>query len=188
MLKLETELAKISGIGEKFLKRFKKLEINSVRDLLWHFPSRYEDFSKIVKIEELQINQAATVCAEVKKISMRRSWRRNMVIIEALLADETGGIKAIWFNQPYIGRILRVGEQANFAGKITASDDEIYFSSPTYEMVRGTNEAKHTARLVPIYPETKSLTSKGIRFLTKPILANLEKLTQFMPANVLKKN
>lgn len=188
MLKLETELAKISGIGEKFLKRFKKLEINSVRDLLWHFPSRYEDFSKVLKIEDLQINQAATVCAEVKKISMRRSWRKNMVIIEALLADETGGIKAIWFNQPYIARILRVGEQANFAGKITASDDEIYFSSPTYELARGTSETKHTARLIPIYPETKSLTSKGIRFLIKPILTNLEKLTEFIPASVLKKN
>ena len=188
MLKLETELAKISGIGEKFLKRLNKLEINSVRDLLWHFPSRYEDFSKVVKIEDLQINQAATVCAEIKKISMRHSWRRNMSIIEALLADETGGIKAIWFNQPYIARILRVGERANFAGKITASDDEIYFSSPTYELTRGTNETKHTARLIPIYPETKSLTSKGIRFLIKPILASLEKLTEFIPASVLKKN
>lgn len=188
MLKIETELAKIRGIEEKFLKRLKKLEINSVRDLLWHFPSRYEDFSKVVKIEELQINQAATICAEVKKISIRRSWRRNMVIIEALLADETGGIKAIWFNQPYIARILRVGEEANFAGKITASDDEVYFSSPTYELVRGKNETKHTARLVPIYPETKNLTSKGIRFLTKPILTNLEKLTEFIPESVLKKN
>lgn len=188
MLKIETELAKIRGIEEKFLKRLKKLEINSVRDLLWHFPSRYEDFSKVVKIEELQINQAATVCAEVKKISIRRSWRRNMVIIEALLADETGGIKAIWFNQPYIARILRVGEEANFAGKIMASDDEVYFSSPTYELVRGKNETKHTARLVPIYPETKNLTSKGIRFLTKPILTNLEKLTEFIPESVLKKN
>jgi len=87
MVTLNTELAKIRGIGEKFLKRLAKLDIKTVEDLLWHFPSRYEDFSKIVPISDLQINQTATIQAIVKKVSMRRSWRKNMVIVDANLSQ-----------------------------------------------------------------------------------------------------
>ncbi|MDP3901606.1 MAG: DEAD/DEAH box helicase, partial [bacterium] len=188
MFKLDTELAKISGIGQKFLGKLAKLQIKTVRDLLWHFPFRYEDFSKIVKIEDLQINQSATIRATVQKISVRRTWRKHMLIVEAILVDETGGIKAIWFNQPYVAQVLKNGIEANFAGKVTASDEEIYLSNPAYEVVRGINtETKHTAGLIPIYPETRSLTSKGIRFLVKPILNNLEPLTDFVPNDVLEK-
>ncbi|MDP2696178.1 MAG: ATP-dependent DNA helicase RecG [bacterium] len=189
MFQLNTELAKINGIGQKFLARLAKLQIKTVRDLLWHFPFRYEDYSKVVKIDDLQINQSATVRATVQKISVRRTWRRKMLIVEALLVDETGGIKAIWFNQPYVAQILKDGVEANFAGKVTASDEEIYMSSPAYEVVRGsTSETKHTAGLIPIYPETRSLTSKGIRFLVKPILNNLETIPDFVPSEVLESN
>src|SRR3989338_2073056 len=186
MVKLETELSKISGIGSKFLDRLKKLEIKTVKDLLWHFPFRYEDFSKIVKIADLEINQAVTIQAVVKKILMRQSWRRRILIVEAVLADETGLVKSIWFNQPYVARILRVGTRANFAGKITLANDEICLSNPTYELPRRGFETRHTARLIPVYPETKSLTSKGLRFLVKPILAGLEKIPEFIPKKILK--
>jgi len=186
MVKLETELSKISGIGSKFLDRLKKLEIKTVKDLLWHFPFRYEDFSKIVKIADLEINQAVTIQAVVKKILMRQSWRRRILIVEAVLADETGLVKSIWFNQPYVARILRVGTRANFAGKITLANDEICLSNPTYELPRRGFETRHTARLIPVYPETKSLTSKGLRFLVKPILAGLEKIPEFIPEKILK--
>ena len=188
MVKLTTELAKIRGIGEKFLSRFAKLDIKTVKDLLWHFPFRYEDFSKIAKIEDLGVNQTITVQATVNKISMRRTWRRNLLIVEALLVDETGGIKALWFNQPYVTRMLKVGVQANFAGKVVSSDDDFYLSNPAYELPNIRRETKHTARLIPIYPETKSLTSKGIRFLVKPILKNLEKIKEFIPKPVLAAN
>lgn len=186
MVKLETELSKISGIGSKFLNRLAKLQIKTVKDLLWHFPFRYEDFSKIVKIADLEVNQAVTIQAIVKKILMRQSWRRRILIVEAVLADETGLVKSIWFNQPYVARILRVGTRANFAGKVTVANDEICLSNPTYELPGKGFDTKHTARLVPIYPETKNLTSKGIRFLTKPILAGLEKIPEFVPAKILK--
>ncbi len=187
MLKLDTELAKIRGIGEKFLSRLTKLEIKTVKDLLWHFPFRYEDYSKIYKIAELEPNQSVTVRGAVAKISLRRTWRKKMVIVEALITDETGGIKAIWFNQPYVAQTLRMGQIANFAGTVSLSDGSPYLSNPVYEITRGTNETKHTAGLIPVYPETKRLTSKGLRFLIKPILKNLESLKDFIPAAVLAK-
>ena len=119
MLKPDTELAKIKGIGEKFIKRLEKLEIKTVKDLLRHFPFRYDDYSKIVKIAELNAGQSATIRGIVKKIEVRRTWQKKMIVVEALIVDETGGITAVWFNQPYVAQVLRHGRQANFAGKIS---------------------------------------------------------------------
>ncbi len=188
MLALATELKKIKGISEKFLTKLEKLGINTVRDLLWHFPFRYDDFSSVVKIADLKPNQAATVRGIVKKVSQRRSWRRKFVIVEALIADETGGIKAIWFNQPYIVKVLRQGSRVNFAGKVVFSNDELVMQSPAYELVGITTQAKHTAGLIPIYSETRGLTSKGIRFLVAAILKIFPPLSDFVPQGVLAAN
>ncbi len=191
-MKVDTELSKIPGIGPKFLTRLQKLKIQTVSELLRHFPFRYDDYSKIAPIAELKINEPATIQGVVKKISLRRTWRRHMTIVEALIADDSGGIKAVWFNQPYITQILKVGTQANFAGKIISSDRDTYLSNPTYEVTSSNSFAgsssgpKHTAGLIPVYPETKGLTSKGLRFLIKPILKSLEHIDDFVPENILK--
>src|SRR3989344_5060181 len=187
MLKPDTELAKIKGIGEKFIKRLEKLEIKTVKDLLRHFPFRYDDYSKIVKIAELNAGQSATIRGEVKKIETRRTWQKHMVVVEALIVDETGGITAVWFNQPYVAQVLRVGRQVNFAGKVAERKGQAYLASPMYEIADRVSETKHTAGLIPVYPETKSLTSKGLRYLIKPVLANLEPLHDFIPPEILEK-
>ena len=115
-LSLETPLHAVPGVGPRFLRRLENLKIRTVRELLWHFPSRYEDFSQIYRIADLEPGQQATVTATVEDIKTRRSWRRRMTLVEATLADETGSIRAVWFNQPYIAQTLRIGRTANFAG------------------------------------------------------------------------
>jgi len=187
MITLSTELGKISGVAEKFLAKLEKLGIKTVRDLLWHFPFRYDDFSRVVKISELKLNQTATIRGMVKKVAVRRTWKRKMFLIEALLVDETGGIKAVWFNQPYIAQILKPGRMASFAGKVTMSDEEVYMSNPAYELISSGGEAKHTAGLIPVYPETRGLTSKGLRFLIKPIIQAIESVEDFIPPAILEK-
>ena len=185
-MRLDTNLSLIKGINKRLLFRINKLRINTVRDLLWHFPFRYEDFSQIVKIADLFANQSATIQGKIHKISARRTFRRHMIIIEAIITDETGGIKAIWFNQPYLMRTLSAGLTANFAGKIVVSDNDIYLANPVYEF--SGQETKHTSGLIPVYPETRGLTSKGIRFLMKPILKYLDKIEDFVPEEILKQN
>lgn len=188
MFTLATEIAKIPGIGQKFLNKLAKLEIKTVKDLLWHFPFRYDDFSKVLKIADLKINELATVRAMIRKVGVRRTWKKRMLLIEALLVDETGGIKAVWFNQPYIAQILKPGKMANFAGKVVSSDEEVYLSNPAYEFLSGSAETRHTAGLIPVYPETRGLTSKGFRFLIKSILQNLAPMEDFIPEEILQKN
>ncbi len=190
----DTELLKIQGVGPKFTTRLAKLKIKTVKDLLWHFPFRYEDFSKIVPIGQLEIDQPATIQGVVQRINLRRTWKKRITIVEAVIADETGGVKAVWFNQPYIAQILRSGTRANFAGKLIRSPREVYLSSPSYEITSSrslsgsTFGPKHTAGLIPIYPETRGLTSKGLRFLIKPIIKSLDKIDDFMPLEVLREN
>lgn len=155
-----------------------------MRDLLWHFPYRYEDWSEIIDIADFKVGEEKTIQGVITKIETRNAWKRRMIITEATIADETGEVKAIWFNQPYIGKILRVGTHANFAGKLAEKNGELYLSNPAHETI-GKGETKHTARLVPIYPETKGLTSKGIRFILKSVLDNLEPIEEFMPGEIL---
>ena len=135
MFKLETALADIKGLPPRFVPRLKRLGLTTVRDALWHLPVRYEDFSKIYPIAELQPNQHATVQGVVQEIGTRRSWRRRMTITEALIGDETGSMRAVWFNQSYVSHALRQGKFVSLAGKVLESDKGLYFSSPAFELL-----------------------------------------------------
>lgn len=173
------------------MRNFAKLKIFTVKDLLWHFPVRYEDFSQIFPIAELEPGQHGTIQGVIQTIKIRRSFHRRMVIVEALITDDSGAIKATWFNQPYLLNILRPGRLANFSGKVTFNEDDLSLSHPIYELVSrvkgqgSSGETRHTGRLVPIYPETRGLTSKGIRFLAQPILKNLEQIPEWLPEEAL---
>lgn len=188
-LLLETPLTKILSPNSRFLRLFQKLNIISIKDLLWHFPLRYEDFSKIYKIAALEPNQLVTIWGKIKSTNFRQSWRKKMAIFEAIIKDDSGEIKAVWFNQPYLTHILRPGKFVNLAGKVLISDGELYLSHPTYEITNNRKqETKHTGRLVPIYPETKGLTSRGIRFFIQLILKKLSPPLEWLPQEILKEN
>jgi ATP-dependent DNA helicase RecG len=191
MIKLDASLFEIKGIGPKFAERLKKLEIKTVKDLLWHFPFRYEDFSRISKIADLKIGETATISGAISDIKLRRTWKRRMFIVEALIADDTGSIKAVWFNQKFLLSILKKGKLVNLAGKVVeTSKGGICLSHPVYELGAGDEEreTRHTARLIPIYPETKKITSKALRFLIKPILERLERINDPVPFEILKQH
>ncbi len=211
---LDTPLAELPNTPKRFLTHLARLGLRTVRDLLFHFPVRYEDFSALRAIADLDAGERVTVQAQVEDASARRSWRRRFVVVEAMLADQSGSLRAVWFNQPYIAQQLKRGSYYNFSGKVSANEDgELYLSNPSFESLPrsaqtyadGTpNDAekiqegdplprlsassprhsavwKHTGRLVPVYPETRGLTSKGIRFLTFPLLQSLPPLEDFLP-------
>ena len=195
LIKLEDSLQELKGIGPRFIERLKKLNIKTVKDLLWHFPFRYEDFSEISKIADLTVGQQTTIQGVIKEIKPRKSWKRRMFIIEALVSDDTGNIKSIWFNQRFLLSILKKGRLVSLAGKVVQTKDGgICLSHPTFELIAQTqinsdinqinsddnlrksefdlskSALRHTGRLVPIYPETRGLTSKGLRYLIKPMV------------------
>jgi len=191
MLDLDTPLEALPSVGPKFWQRFKRLGLQTVGDLLYNFPSRYEDYSEIYRISDLEPGQQATVQGIIESVELRRTWKRHMTVVEAVIRDDSGSIRAVWFNQPYLKNTLRAGRRANFSGKVSASDEDLYLSHPTHEMLGPQTQASsrpensiHTGRLVPVYPETRGLTSKGVRFVVQPVLRNLRPLTDWLPENV----
>lgn len=183
---LQTPVSEIKGIGFRYAAKLKRLKIETVKDLLWHFPRRYEDFSKIKKINDLKVGEEATIRGQVKNIGLRRSWQKRFIILEALISDESGSIKAIWFNQPYIRNTVKPGAILNLAGEVVLKKKERYLYSPIYEAITPGAETKHTGRIIPIYPETKGFTSRGIRYLIKPLLDEI-KIPEIIPEEILKK-
>lgn len=208
--RLETELRYVKGIGPAFAARLEKLGLKTVKDLLWHFPSRYEDFSRITDIADLIPGEAATIQGVIHDIKILRSFRKKMFIVQVTVTDNTGSIRATWFNQKFLVDMLKKGMVINLAGKVLSpskgkvSDGKngLSFAHPSYEIVGFSEDEgqfmedaaeyrqeidsfKHTGRLVPIYPETRGVTSKGLRFLIKPLLEEMERIPESLPADML---
>lgn len=202
---LGTELQYVKGVGPAFAARLEKLGLKTVKDLLWHFPSRYEDFSKISNIADLVPGEQATIQGVIHEIKIARSFHKKMFIIQAIVTDNTGSIKATWFNQKFLIAMLKKGMVVNLAGKVSDGKSGVGFSHPSYEIVGFSEDEeqfmedaseyreeidsfKHTGRLVPIYPETRGVTSKGLRFLIKPLLEEMERVPETLPLDMLERS
>jgi ATP-dependent DNA helicase RecG len=183
---LDTPIAKLPRINERYLKRFHKLGLNTVRDLLYHFPNRYDDFSKIVTIDKLKLNETATIQGEVLKIDNIRTFKKGMSLTEALVKDPTGSVRVIWFNQPFLIKNLAEGKKVSLSGKYAMGPKGPYLSNPSYETIMPGKTATHTAGLVPIYPETTGLGSRFLRYYIKLILPAITLIKEPLPYETLK--
>ena len=94
-----------------------KLSLKTTRDLLFYFPSRYENFSERKNIASLAEGDKTTVFGEVLSASLGKTWRKKMAISEITVGDNTGIIKAVWFHQPYMAKMLKVGDKSSLDGK-----------------------------------------------------------------------
>jgi ATP-dependent DNA helicase RecG len=187
MLTLDSKIEQLKKVGPQYLKKLHRLNIKTVRDLFFHFPHRYEDFSQIIPISQLREGQKATIQAKLIEIKNSRTFRKRMTLTEALFKDKTGTVKAIWFNQSYLANVLKKGKTVNLSGKLTFAKDNLYLSNPAYEIVSNNKEeTTHTGRLVPIYHETEGLTSRYLRYLIKPLLPLTKQLNDFLPEKIKK--
>ena len=184
-VRLYGAIEEIPGIQQRFIAKLRKLGIETAWDLLMHFPTRYEDWSEVARIADLKSGDEKTIRGLIQNSNQTRAWKRRMTITEILVGDESGSIRAVWFNQPYIGKMLQPGKEISVAGKVTLKKNELLFSNPRFELITKKGPTKHTGRIVPVYPETRGLTSKGIRFLIEPLLRELPRLEEFIPEDVL---
>lgn len=182
----ETQLNNIPRISPKYAKNLGKMGIFTVRDLLFHLPFRYDDFSKAFSISEIATGQIATIQGRIIKIKTVRTWKRKMYITEAVVEDSTGKVKVVWFNQPYISDTLTEGKNVRLSGKVSADSSGLYFGSPVWEMESRT--PTNTGRLVPIYPETDGVTSRWLRWQIQTfLLKSVFNIEDPIPKEILKK-
>lgn len=184
-ISLNTPVSVISRVGKTTASRLKRLGIETVNDLIFYYPFRWEDFSQLSQISELEAGNTATIRAKIQLIKNRRSPVKKKFLTEGLVSDKTGSIKIIWFNQPFLTGVLNPGDDVYFSGKVSFDRYTLQMINPVYEKATG-QTTTHTARLVPIYPLTSNLTQKQIRFLIKSILPAIRLIKDWIPDDIKK--
>jgi ATP-dependent DNA helicase RecG len=163
-LKLDSPVQYVPRVGPAMSLNLKRLNINSVGDLLWHAPFRYNDFSQVSPISRVRPGEIVTIRGEIKSFAnvFTKHGKKMQV---ASVFDDSGKIDVIWFNQIYLISVLKPGMLLNLAGEISWFGRKMSLISPDYEIVNASNDANslHTGRLVPIYPETEGVSSKWLR-------------------------
>ena len=188
-MNLATPIEKIPKIGFIYQKRLKKLGIKTIKDLLFHLPHRYEDFSNIIKISEIKPNEPCCIQGKILEIKSSKTWRKRMILPQGIVADKRGAIKIVWFNRPYLIRVLKKQDLVCLAGKAVIGDDGLYLSNPTYEKISKNRSLTHTGRIIPVYPETERLSSRWLRYIIKPLLIELKnKIHETLPEKIRKKH
>ena len=150
--------------------RLKRLGVSDIRDLLYLFPRRHNDFGSLRKVSSLEVDTEQTVMVNVweARETLLGGHRKST---EAVVGDETGNIRVVWFNQPYLARRFRPGTRLVLSGRVSVFRDARVMESPEYEEVQDDGEDLiHTGRLVPIYPLTEGLTPRTVRRLVKGAL------------------
>src|SRR3989338_165366 len=104
MLNLETPIEELNKVGKSVAGKLKYLGLATARDLLFYYPFRYDDFSALKKINQLQIGDIATIKGKIELLASKRSPRKRMMITECFVSDETGSVKTLWFGQPFIAK------------------------------------------------------------------------------------
>ena len=175
-------------INKYYQQRLKRLGIKKISDLIFHFPRRFEDFSNIVKIKDIPFNQPISIQGKILEIENRRTPRRKMILTQAIVEDDTGAIKAIWFNQPYLAKALKPNTFISLSGKAVLDKNGVYISNPIYEIVEDKDNLLHTGRIVPVYPETQGLSSRWLRKILKPLLLKFKnKIPETLPEEIIKR-
>jgi ATP-dependent DNA helicase RecG len=187
----DSPIESITRISAAYSKRLNHLGIKTIKDLLYHFPFRYDDLSKIVNISDVKINEVVTILGEIINIKTIRTFKKKMFLTEALLKDRTGTIRVVWYNQPFITKTFKKGTWISAAGKANFDGKTFHFSNPAYEKIDSpalqTPDTKHTGKIVPVYPETARLTSKWLRYILKLIAPQiLPSIDDFLPPEIKK--
>ena len=183
MLALTTKLSTLPRVGPIGAKLLRKLGLDTIQDLLFYLPFRYDDFRQHKKIASLQAGDQANIRGEILLIQNRRSFKRKMNVTEALVADDSETIKIIWFNQAFLAKNLKTGDKISLAGKVTEKQGQLLMISPQYEKIFN-SDLTHTAGLVPIYHLTEGLSQKQLRYFIKQSLSLNQQIPEWLPNNI----
>jgi len=183
-MNLATPISQIPGIGPVYVKRLEKLNIFSVKDLLEHYPFRYEDYSLITLAAQAQVGETVTIRGTIH--SAKNEFTRNGKQMQKIqLFDGTGSMLLVFFNQPYLLTSLTNGTELAASGTVSFFGRNKAMISPEYEQIFE-RDPIHTGRLVPIYPETAGVSSKWLRSKIALLLKRMgNDVEEFLPQNTL---
>jgi len=181
---LNSPISSLPHTSPVTLRRFRSIGINTFADLLNYFPFRYEDYSIVSTINRLQPGETITIRGKIldlKNVYTKHGLKIQKVVIE----DPTGKIEVVWYNQPYLVRLFKVGDLLSVAGTVQQFGTKLSIQPYDYQL--GSNRI-HTGRLVPVYPEKKGLSAKVIREKIFWLLSNVDLPPDSLPEKIVSFN
>ncbi len=201
-MELQSKLEKEFRLAEIQKKALLKMDISTIEDLLYYFPVRYGNTSQVASVENLAKGDDVTVFGKISGLKTSKAWIKKIPMSEGTVTDDTGKIKLVWFNQPYIAKMVHEGQLVRVEGKVTERRNELYMSNPKIEVVRelptavgdslfvGNKENEEDVHVMyPTYPESKGVTSYWIYHTIQKIFSSgvLDKITEPIPEDILRK-
>ncbi|MES2970854.1 MAG: ATP-dependent DNA helicase RecG [Patescibacteria group bacterium] len=174
---LHSPLTNVKGVGVELAKKFSILGIKTIGQLIDYYPRRYDDYSQVQLINQIRPGNV-TIKAFIKQSSGRYA-RRGLHITEAAASDDTGSVRLIWFNQPYRAASIKSDQEYYISGDFSLKRQRLSIQNPSIELV--SSFPVSTARIVPIYKETKGLTSTQIRKTIREVLPLIQDLPETLP-------
>lgn len=180
-----TAVQYLPGVGPRRAEALARLEIRTVRDLLWHLPRGWIDRSLVTPLARLVPGAGQTAVAVVRQTSSARI-RTGMTLFRAVLEDSSGRAAAVWFNQPYLARSIVPGQILVLSGPVRWQDRVPQFVHPEHELIveRG-DAALSGGRIVPVYPLTAGISQKMLRgFVWTALEKTSTQLGEPLPASL----
>ncbi|MDZ7744908.1 MAG: ATP-dependent DNA helicase RecG [Candidatus Saccharibacteria bacterium] len=178
---LDSSVSELRGVGEEVSRKLEILGVRTVADLLDYVPRRYDDYSQIDEINKLKPGMV-TVQAKITQAT-GRYVRRGMHVTEAIASDDSGSVRLVWFNQPYRTNAIKAGKDYYITGEFGMRRTKLSILNPSAELV--SDFPVNTARIVPVYRETKGLKSAQIRKLLREAIPLVRNLPETLPEWVI---
>lgn len=177
----------LKGIGPQRAESLSRLGIKKIEDLLYFYPRRYEDRSNVRQVQDIKEGEAITLKVKIHTVYLRRT--RRMPILELTVGDETGVVRANWFNQPFLAKCFKSGDEIRLSGRPMRYRSTMTFSNPEFEkIVDEQDEGTHTGRIVPIYPLTEGVQQKALRnALFLAVEGGHQYLPECLPAEICRR-
>jgi ATP-dependent DNA helicase RecG len=180
---LGAPLTVLNGIGPKNAQILRALSLNTLEDLLYYFPRRYDDYSQLKPINRLTYNEDVTVLGTIQSISTRAVRGGQSSLVEAILSDGTSFLRLNWFNQPWLTQRLHEGTQIVVSGKIDMYLGRLVMNGPDWELLE--QEHLHTNRIVPVYPLAARITQRWLRkIMYQTISFWATRIPDYLPAKI----
>ena len=161
----------LSGVGPEMARRLGKLEIRTIRDLLFHIPRSYLDRRTVTPIAFLRPNEEASILGTLASVRLERRLRGRRDVA-GVVQDGTGALRVVWFNQPFVERLLRAGERYFFSGPVHPFRG-LEMHNPEFEPDEEGAEHRNLARVAPVYGLTQGVTQRWLRARVADALRSL---------------
>ena len=182
MARLSDPITILKGVGPTKAKQFAALNIYTLEDLICHFPRGYEDRSKLVTIEKLEVNKPACFKAMVMNTPRTHHVRKGLDVTKVQVADHTGRLNLTFFNQKFTTDKLQYGKEYIFYGAVSGDFIGYSMTSPVFEELD--SEPVTTRRILPIYPLTAGLSNASMLKAVQQALAICDVPAEILPASV----